>query len=197
LGALVVLAVAFLSPLCALSSALFSVRVVHHLLLISAAAPLLAIAWPVRARASGTPLTLAVLAHVAAVWVWHAPGPYAAAINSHALYWLMQATLLGTAVAVWRELLAPGAVLRAALGHVVLIAAMGLLGALVTFAPRPLYEPHFLTAGLYGLSPLEDQQLAGLVMWVPAILPNLVAGLLCLLRLAEGATAADERGWQA
>lgn len=191
LAAAMLLAIAFLSPLCALASALFSARVVHHLLLISLAAPLLALAWPAGARGTGLPLTLTALAHVAAVWFWHAPGPYAAAMGSHVLYWLMQGSLLGTGVLVWRELLAPGATLRAALGHVVLISAMGLLGALITFAPVPLYAPHFLTADLYGLSPLEDQQLAGLVMWVPAILPNLVAALACLLRLADGGTARE------
>jgi putative membrane protein len=97
----------------------------------------------------------------------------------------MQASLLGTAVFAWRELLTPGVQLRSAVGHVVLICLMGLLGGLITFAPAPLYAPHFLTAELYGLTPLEDQQLAGLVMWVPAIVPNLVAALFCVFRLAE------------
>ncbi len=45
---------------------------------------------------------------------------------------------------------------------------MGLLGALITFAARPLYAPHFLTTLAWGLEPLEDQQLAGLIMWAPA-----------------------------
>ncbi len=184
-GAIALLTVAFVSPLCALSSALFSARVAHHLLLISAAAPLLAIAFPARPRTTGTALTLAVLAQVVAVWFWHAPMPYAFALDSDGLYWVMQASLLGTAVFAWRELLACGRQLRSAIGHVVLISLMGLLGALITFAPVPLYAPHFLTTGLYGLTPLEDQQLAGLIMWVPAFVPNLVAALACLFRLAE------------
>ncbi|MBB3952493.1 putative membrane protein [Aureimonas jatrophae] len=189
LGALALLTVAFVSPLCALSSALFSARVTHHLLLISAAAPLLAVAFPAHFRTTGTPLTLAILAHVVAVWFWHAPVPYAWALGSDGLYWVMQASLLGTAVLVWRELLTPGVQLRSSIGHVVLISLMGLLGALITFAPVPLYMPHLLTTELYGLTPLEDQQLAGLIMWVPAIVPNLVAALVCLLGLAEAGGA--------
>jgi putative membrane protein len=45
---------------------------------------------------------------------------------------------------------------------------MGLLGALLTFAPVALYAPHTLTTAAWGLTPLEDQQTAGLIMWIPA-----------------------------
>jgi putative membrane protein len=55
---------------------------------------------------------------------------------------------------------------------------MGMLGALLTFARRPLYAPHADTTLAYGLTPLADQQLAGLVMWVPAALPYLLAAAL-------------------
>jgi len=50
---------------------------------------------------------------------------------------------------------------------------MGLLGALIVFAPRPLYVVHLASTTAWGLSPLADQQLAGLLMWVPATLPYL------------------------
>jgi putative membrane protein len=43
---------------------------------------------------------------------------------------------------------------------------MGLLGALITLAPRPFYAPHFLTTDAWGLTPLQDQQLGGAIMWV-------------------------------
>lgn len=188
---MLVLVLAFVSPLCALSSALFSARVAHHLLLISVAAPLLARAFPASGGGSGLRLPLLVLAHVVTVWVWHAPMPYVAAMRSDLLYWVMEITLLGTGVLVWRELLAARApALRTGLAHLVVIALMGLLGALITFAPVPLYAPHFVATEPYGLSALEDQQLAGLLMWVPAILPNLVAGLLCLHRIFEASPAA-------
>lgn len=53
----------------------------------------------------------------------------------------------------------------------------GLLGALITRAPRTLYPRYDLTAPVRGLTGLEDQQLAGLIMWVPAGLVHLMAGL--------------------
>ena len=186
--AVAAMALAFLSPLCALASALFSVRVAHHLLLVSAAAPLLALAFPATGRAPAALLAPLVLAHVVALWVWHAPGPYAAALADDALYWAMELSLLGTAVLAWRALLAAGTPpLRAAVAHLSLIGLMGLLGALITFAPLPLYAPHLLVTEPYGLSALEDQQLAGLLMWAPAMLPNLAAALLCLRRLLAAA----------
>ncbi|MBB3997293.1 cytochrome c oxidase assembly protein [Aureimonas pseudogalii] len=186
--ALVVAALAFLSPLCALSSALFSVRIVHHVLLVSAIAPLLAAAFPAPSRPlAGARLVLGVLAASATLWFWHAPAAYAAALSDDHLYWLMELTLVGSAVFVWRELQSPGALMRTALGHVALIVSMGLLGALLTFAPAPLYALHIVAAPIYGLTPLEDQQLAGLVMWVPAIVPNLLAALLSLDRVVNAA----------
>ncbi|NDV87882.1 cytochrome c oxidase assembly protein [Aurantimonas aggregata] len=180
-GAMLMLVAAFLSPLCALSSALFSARVVHHLLLIAIAAPMLALAFPKR-RAGGTALlSLLVAVHLVAVWFWHAPQPYEAALSSDAIYWTMEMTLLVSGILLWRELTAPAApVGRVLLAHLTLIVQMGLLGALITFAPEPLYAPHFLTTTPYGLSALDDQQLAGLIMWVPAIVPYLVAALLAL-----------------
>jgi putative membrane protein len=54
---------------------------------------------------------------------------------------------------------------------------MGLLGALIVFAPGPLYLVHLASTASWGLSPLADQQLAGLLMWVPASLPYLGVGL--------------------
>lgn len=109
------------------------------------------------------------------------PELYAAAIAAAFPYWLMQASLLGTAFLLWRRILAAaegvGAALLALLATVI---QMGMLGALLTFAREPLYAPHFATTLPYGLTPLEDQQLAGLVMWVPAALPYLAAALLLL-----------------
>ncbi|HEX2019262.1 MAG TPA: cytochrome c oxidase assembly protein [Aurantimonas sp.] len=193
-GAMLMLAAAFLSPLCALSSALFSARVVHHLLLIAVAAPMLALAFP-RRRAGGTGLlSLLVAVHLVAVWFWHAPQPYEAALTSDAIYWTMELTLLVSGVLLWRELTAPAApVGRVLMAHLTLIVQMGLLGALITFAPEPLYAPHFLTTAPYGLSALDDQQLAGLIMWVPAIAPYLLAALLALDGLIRDGFGQKER----
>jgi cytochrome c2 len=53
----------------------------------------------------------------------------------------------------------------------------GLLGAALTLSPRAWYPAHAATTGAWGLSPLEDQQLAGLIMWVPASVIFVAAGL--------------------
>jgi len=174
-AAVAVLAVIFLSPLCAIGAALFSARVVHHVLLIAVAAPLLALAFPAR---RSMPLGALVVVNVVVLWLWHVPAVYTSAIGLVAGYWLMQASLLGAALALWREVLRPasdpGAGIAALLA---MVAQMGLLGALIAFAPQALYPTHAFTTEIWGFSPLEDQQLAGLIMWVPAIVPYLAAAL--------------------
>lgn len=175
-AAVAVLVVSFVSPLCALSSALFSARTVHHVLLVAAAAPLLA--WSLPGRRVG-PLTVATLVPAAVFWFWHAPDAYAAALSSDGLYWVMQFSLLGSAVWFWmavRTASAPAAI--AAL--LVSMVLMGLLGALLTFAGAPLYAPHLLTSRAFGLEPLEDQQIAGLTMWAPAAAVYMIAALTVL-----------------
>ena len=190
-----VLLVAFVSPLCALSSALFSARVLHHVLLVAVAAPLLALAFPARDALRRVPLTALFIAHTIAMWVWHAPAPYAFALSSHAAYWLMEATLFVSAFVLWQAMLArwahPGAVSIALLGSIV---QMGMLGALITFAGRAMYEPHLTTTLPFGLTPLADQQLAGLLMWVPASLPYLAAALVLLARFLSPSPDASRGG---
>ncbi|BBK39180.1 hypothetical protein STAQ_42580 [Allostella sp. ATCC 35155] len=174
------LAILFVSPICAMASALFSVRVAHHLLLIAVAAPLLAAALPL-ARTGRLGLPLATLVQTVVVWVWHAPAPYDAALGSYAIYWLMQATLLGSAVAFWMSLRSVGAASAAgASALLATIVQMGLLGAIITFAPRPLYRYHLATTPPWGLTPIEDQQLAGLLMWVPGAAPYAAVALVAL-----------------
>lgn len=180
LAGTVFLALIFVSPLCALSAALFSARVVHHVLLIAAAAPLFAYAFPAR---RDLPLAAVFAGHMGVLWFWHVPAVYAFAIGSVAGYWLMQASLLGAALVLWREVFRLGA--NPTAGVVALLgtaAQMGLLGALIAFAPDPLYSAHVLSTEAWGFSPLEDQQLAGLIMWVPAVLPYLAVALVIGLR---------------
>ncbi|CAN5654721.1 hypothetical protein BH23PSE1_BH23PSE1_08190 [soil metagenome] len=176
-AALAILILVLVSPLCALSSALFSARVLHHVLLVAVVAPLLALALPARRLPIG-PIGLLVGLHAAVLWTWHAPGPYTWGLASLPAYWLMQASLIASAWALWRAVLDPRAERMAALlALVATIAQMGMLGALITFAPQPLYLVHLASTGPWGLAPLADQQLAGLTMWVPAILPYLGVGL--------------------
>ena len=138
-AAIALMLIIFVSPLCALSSALFSARVLHHVLLIAAVAPLLALAFPLR-RAGSPPLAVLVAVHAVILWLWHAPGPYAWGLASVPAYWLMQISLLGSAWLLWRAILAPATQPGPALiALVATIGQMGLLGALIVFAPRPLY----------------------------------------------------------
>jgi len=184
--AIVTLVALFLSPFCALTAALFSARAVHHVLLIAVAAPFLALAFPPRGQTAGIPLPWLVGIHALILWLWHVPDIYALAIRQAGLYWLMQISLLGSAWLMWRRILdadrPAGPALAALLATIV---QMGMLGALLTFAREPLYEPHLFTTTVLGLTPLEDQQLAGLAMWVPAALPYLYAALLRLRNLLD------------
>lgn len=176
LTAVAVLIVAFISPLCALSSALFSARVVHHVLLIAVAAPLLALAINTR-----KPVSIAVPFVVSSVilWGWHLPVAYNLALSNVAVYWLMQISLLTSAIWFWRAVLAGEDAVVERIAYVVAgFAQMGMLGAVLTFAPAALFAAHALAPFDWGLTPLRDQQLGGLIMWVPAGLPYAIAAAL-------------------
>jgi len=176
----IILAILFNSPFCALTSALFSARVAHHVIMIAVAAPLIVLGCPFLARSQVKANGLGVLfmIQMITIWFWHAPAPYAAALNSHGIFWLMQVTLLGTALLFWGTLALRPPSLSALLPLLGNVVQMGLLGALITFAPSALYEPHFGTTAPWGITPLEDQQIAGLIMWIPAAIPYVVAALL-------------------
>jgi putative membrane protein len=124
------------------------------------------------ARAAALP-AVAWLAHMAAIWAWHMPRLYDAAAASEPVHVLEHATFLVTAVLFARPLVAPTSRASLAPGASVLYlfaAAMagGVLGALLTLAESPWYVAHLGSTGPWGLTPLEDQQLAGVLMWGPA-----------------------------
>ncbi len=181
LGGMAALAVLFVSPLCAMTSALFAARTVHHALLVAVAAPLLAWSLPERSLWRKLPIAVWTGIGAAVLWAWHVPALYATALSHDPIYWLMQASLLASAIAFWsavRQSTAPAAV-AALLANTV---QMGLLGAILTFASTALYAPHFLSTAAWGYTPLEDQQLGGLVMWAPAAALYLFAALLIVGR---------------
>jgi putative membrane protein len=135
----------------------------QHVLFVAVVAPLFGLVlaarrpltrpWPV--------LIVATVAHSAAMWVWHLPGPFDAALRSEPLHGLEHLCLLGTAVVFfWAALtLSRDALPGAAIGAVFVIAIQGTaLGAIMTLASHPWY------AGYH----LSDQQLAGVIMWCPA-----------------------------
>lgn len=179
---------ALISPLCAWSVALFSVRVGQHMLLVLLAAPLLAQGLPalrIRPWAAGAAFFLAL-------WLWHFPPLYAWSLRNDLVYWAMQAGLIASAVALWQAVFARDGeqAARIAVG-IASSVHMGLLGALLTFASRPFYAAHRLTTNSWGLSPLADQQLAGLLMWVPGGIVFGVLGLVGFLVWWKQASAAQ------
>jgi putative membrane protein len=197
-GAWIALLAALVSPIDAVSAALFSVHMLQHLLLMMVAAPLFVLGDPMSAtvwalpmrgrralggwwrrrawlRAAWHLLTAPLVAwtlHVGVLWVWHYPTFYDHALRTEPVHVLEHATFFLTAVLFWWPVLRRhGRRLRDGVAIVYLFGAAlqgTLLGAALTLVARPLYTAHFGTTTAWGLTPLEDQQLAGLLMWVPA-----------------------------
>jgi putative membrane protein len=166
-----IVALALISPLCALSVSLFSARVAQHMLIMLIAAPLIASGLPQPAcRSRG--LWPAATAFMAVLWLWHMPAPYDATLHSVSLYWTMHLSLFGAALWLWRELIDPDARDVASVLTVGIATSiqMGLLGAVLTLGGRAWFSVHYLTTQAWGLSPLADQQLGGVLMWVPGCL---------------------------
>ncbi|MGH8929094.1 MAG: cytochrome c oxidase assembly protein [Egibacteraceae bacterium] len=218
-GALVAVAVALVSPLDALSSALASAHMVQHVLLLLVAAPLLALAAPSSTLLRGSPLAVrrssmrlrkrlrltrrnlralrhpivVWLLHVGTLWLWHAAVPYGAALERPLLHVLEHASFLATAWAFWHVVIGARGVGRVSHGFgVLLVFAMAMqsvfLSALLTFARTPWYASYATTTAPWGLTPLADQQLAGVIMWIPAGAVYLAVALTLIvawIRLAE------------
>ena len=102
--------------------------------------------------------------------------------RSSTIYWSMHITMAGAAVWLWITLVAgaPEMSIRVILAGLFSTVQMGFLGALITFLPRAMYTPHFLTTAAWGLTPLQDQQLGGVVMWVPGCIIFLAAATMVM-----------------
>lgn len=175
----IVVFAAFISPLCALSSALFSARAVHHILVGAVAAPMIAMMLPRNLTSRlKVPVEVVFVLHTAIYWLWHLPFAYDFALSGPWQYWVMQCGLILASVWLWTVMLSQRTSVFAALGlSVGTMVQMGFLAAVITFAPFPIFEAHFLTTEAFGLNPLQDQQLAGLLMWTVGILPYAVTAI--------------------
>ncbi len=198
LGAMLSLVVALVSPLDALSGALFSAHMVQHLILMLVSAPLFVLseagvvmAWALPRRwAQGfsrgvnrshslrrgwqglTSPVSAWLLFAMPMWVWHASSLFEAALHHPTIHTLEHVSFLGTAVLFWWVLFRRTRAehLHYAMAIVYLFTTMlhsGILGALMIFSAEPWYSYYAAFTGPWGLTPLEDQQLAGLIMWIP------------------------------
>jgi putative membrane protein len=198
--------IALVSPLHAWGRALFSAHMTQHEVLMLVTAPLLVLGRPMLAflkampaqtarrlarvgnslswqkiwHALTYPLT-AWLIHALALWLWHIPFLFQATLKNDFVHSLQHSSFLFSALMFWWALI-HGRQRMMGYGIAVLYVfttAMhsGLLGALITFAETTLYPEYQNTSVYWGLSPLEDQRLGGLIMWVPAGLVYVVAGL--------------------
>jgi cytochrome c oxidase assembly factor CtaG len=104
--------------------------------------------------------------------MWHLPGLYQATLRSEILHTLQHASFLGTGLLFWWTVVhgREGRMGYGASVFYLFATAMhsGGLGALLTFASTPWYPAYAGATAAWGLTPLEDQQLAGLIMWIPA-----------------------------
>jgi putative membrane protein len=200
----VLFALALVSPLHAMGGALLWAHMAQHELLMVVAAPLLVAGRPLVVSLRGLPasgrrrvggwmrrlrpltrrlgrLETAWAVHAVAILVWHVPALYDRTVDSELIHSLQHASFIGSALLYWWSVLTE-ARLRSRHGGAILslfTTAMytGGLGALLTVASRPWYAAYGAAAPLWGLTPLEDQQLAGLIMWVPAAASYLAATL--------------------
>ena len=106
--------------------------------------------------------------HGVAIWAWHAPILFDAAVTNIVLHRLQHLSFLLTAIVFWWSVLRNSNAGLAAWHLFVTMLHTSVLGALMALAPRVLYQAQTATAAAWGLTPLEDQQLAGIIMWVPA-----------------------------
>jgi putative membrane protein len=132
--------------------------------------------------------SVAFLFHGLAIWVWHAPALFQATLGNDAVHALQHMSFLGTALLFWWTIVhgsaSPTRSGTKNFGVAVLLLFgttlhSGALGALLTFS-RTLWYPAYALAcsATCALSPLDDQQLAGLIMWIPASLAYLIAALI-------------------
>jgi cytochrome c oxidase assembly factor CtaG len=220
-----VVAAALMPPVHTLGEALFSVHMVEHELLMAVAAPLLVLGRPLIAFLWAMPqsarrhlgslpaahpirptwlfATSALAAwtiHAVILWVWHLPVLFAAALTSELVHSLQHVCFLGAALLYWTSLLRDR---RDAEGRGAAVISLfattlqsGMLGALLTLGTVTWYPFYADRSAAWGLTALEDQQLAGLVMWVPGGLVYMGAALaLAAAWLAESET--KTRHWEA
>lgn len=191
------LAMALISPVHQLGERLFTAHMLEHEILMAVSAPLLVVARPVGGMLWALPQTgrrlvggigrnrdvsrlwgvlidppAATLIHGVAIWVWHLPVLFNAALASPVVHGLQHVSFFGTAILFWWALLRGRARTRGygAAAFYLFITAIhsGFLGILLSLTKTVIYPDQTVAAPEWGLTPLEDQQLAGLIMWVPA-----------------------------
>jgi len=204
------LAAAAVSPLHEAGESSFTLHMIEHELLMLVAAPLLVLArpletmlwaWPAGARKAlgrwthgswvqgGWSLVsgavFATVLQAAALWLWHGPALFERALAQDSWHIAQHLSFLIPALLFWSAMLhskhTPGGRGLAVLCLFATSVISGALGALMAFSQSPWY-PRYAALGLapFGLTPVEDQQLAGLLMWIPGGLVHAIAALALL-----------------
>ncbi len=212
-----ILALAVLSPLHAAGERSFTMHMIEHEIIMMAAAPFFALARPLPTMLWGLPQVLrvwigslvaqtsafwraisaplfATIAQAAALWIWHAPSLFDLALENEFWHAVQHVSFFVTALLFWAAMLdGRRSIGTRALCLFATSIVSGALGALMAFSESPWYEPYAqLGMTPQGLSPAEDQQLAGVLMWVPGGLVHAAAALALLapfLRSSEARRA--------
>jgi putative membrane protein len=200
------LTLALLSPLHALSEQFLSAHMVEHELIMVVAAPLLVLSRPLGTLLWALPeawrrpmalqisspfgwawrcLTIPALAtalHSFIIWAWHFPALFNAALANPWLHMLQHVCFLLVAVIFWWAILnVPRTQLSVSALHLfITMIAMTALGALIALSPHLLYGTYQGNSEAYWRSDLDDQQLAGVIMWVPGCAIYALAALALL-----------------
>jgi putative membrane protein len=218
------LILALVSPLHAWGGMLFSAHMTQHEVLMLVAAPLLVLGKPMIGILKGLPLgwtrdlvrwtsatwwrsvwhfitnpLIAWLIHAIVLWVWHIPSLFQATLTSDFIHALQHLSFLLSALLFWWAVMqGPHRALNFGVAILYMFTTAlhsGALGALITFAGSAWYPAYASTAPNWGMSALEDQQLGGIIMWIPACATYIVAALA----LAVGAMRSSEervRRWE-
>ncbi len=211
-GGILTIVLALMSPIDAIGQQLFSIHMVQHLLLMMVAAPLFAwgqpalvFLWalPLKGRKgigrawSGLGLRSGVrgLMHPLVVWLlfsglfvfWHCPRPYTWALHNDAVHAVEHLCFFVTALMFWTLVFERDGHRRFGYGgSLVFVATTAVLsslpGALMVLAPGPLYPAHSEGVAEWHMTLLQDQQLAGIIMWVPAASVYLAAFCYLFIR---------------
>jgi putative membrane protein len=221
------LALVLLSPLATLSGALFSAHMVEHEAMMLICAPLMVLGRPLGMMlwALPHPMRLALgrlvrtrtfaacwgriaspmwawALHAVALWAWHAPVLFQAAVAHPVVHTLQHTSFLLTALLFWRGIVGEAATRRGT-GHAMLslfttMVHTSALGALIALAPGLWYPSYIEPTSMLGVEPLQDQQLGGLIMWIPGAIAYLIGALVVAGRwLSEGPRTSQRSRWPA
>jgi cytochrome c oxidase assembly factor CtaG len=203
---------ALISPIHAAGGILFSAHMIQHELLMGIAAPLLVLGKPAVPLLFGLPESMrrpvghafshgairkvwdnltrplaAFVLHAFAIWIWHAPILYDASVANSAVHGAQHISFIVTAILFWWSIFPAGHQVRPRGSAIIALFLTALhttlLGALLTVPDAPMYSAyHDAITRAWGLTALEDQQLGGIIMWVPGGIVYLAAALYLMFK---------------